>query len=311
MTLSPVLFIAAGGFAAGVFGLLWLLLPGRAAGLLERRLGDALAVDAPTAPLDADEAELARLFRDRVATPFVAGLGRAVLRRTPQGQIDGLNQRLLEAGSSSRPEGILAFRVIAVLAGAGLGFAVVTLLNLGYPINFGAPLMLAVIGYMLPVSSLKRKGNRRAQEIRRALPGVLDLLTISMEAGLSFDAAIMRVAETESGVLAQEFQKVLNEFRLGRPRMECLTAMAERNNLEEMTAFINAVVQAEPLGVPLANVLRIQSEELRRLRRQRAEQAGQRAPVLMLLPMLGCIFPCVFIMLLGPAVIEVLHTLGH
>ena len=192
-----------------------------------------------------------------------------------------------------------------------MGFAVVTLLNLGYPINFGAPLMLAVIGYMLPVSSLKRKGNRRAQEIRRALPGVLDLLTISMEAGLSFDAAIMRVAETESGVVAQEFQKVLNEFRLGRPRMECLTAMAERNNVEEMTAFINAVVQAEPLGVPLANVLRIQSEELRRLRRQRAEQAGQRAPVLMLLPMLGFIFPCVFIMLVGPAVIEVLDTLGH
>lgn len=311
MTLSPVVLLAMIGCAGGVFLLVWTLMPGRSAGLLEQRLGDTAVVEAPTITLDADQADLARPFRDRVAMPVLLRLGRAVLRRTPQGQIEILNKRILEAGATSRPEVILALRVVAVPVGALIGVAIVLLLNLGYPLNIGAPVLLAVIGYMYPVSTLKRKAKRRARELRYGLPGVLDLLTISMEAGLSFDAAIMRVAETESGVIALEFQKVLNEFRLGRQRMEALAAMAERNNVEELSAFINAVVQAEPLGVPLANVLRIQSEELRRLRRQRAEQAGHRAPVLMLLPMLGCIFPCVFIMLLGPAVITVVHSVGH
>jgi len=137
---------------------------------------------------------------------------------------------------------------------------------------------------------------------------VLDLLTISMEAGLSFDASMQRVALSDTSLLADEFKKALNEIRLGKPRADALTSMADRNDVTELTAFVRAVVQAEPLGVSVANVLRIHSEDLRRLRRQRAEQAGHRAPVLMLLPMLGCIFPCVFVMLLGPAVLSVIHS---
>jgi tight adherence protein C len=312
MGISPLLVLAVGGVAAGAFLLVWALVPARAPGVLEQRLGDAVLMDASSAAIDAERAaDLARPFWDRVAGPLLTGLGRRVLRWTPQAQIDTLNKHLLEAGSSSRPEVILALRIVGVPAGAGIGLALVTLAGLAFPLNVGLPALLAVIGYMLPVSLLKRKTKRRSREIRFALPGVLDLLTVSMEAGLSFDSAIMRVAETESGVLGVEFQKLLNEIRLGRQRMDALTAMAERNNVEEMSAFVNAVVQAEPLGVPMARVLRIQSEELRRLRRQRAEQAGHRAPVLMLLPMLGCIFPCIFVMLLGPAVITVTQSVGH
>jgi tight adherence protein C len=173
------------------------------------------------------------------------------------------------------------------------------------PLNFAAPGALLALGYLYPTSSLKGKVKKRAKELRMQLPGVLDLLCISMEAGLSLDMALMRVTESEAGVLTAEFQKVLNEVRLGRPRMEALLGMAERNAVDELSGFIRAVVQAEPLGVSIANVLRIQSEELRRIRKQRAEEAGHRAPVLMLLPMMGCIFPCVFLILLGPAVVSI------
>ena len=311
MALSPMLLFAAGGIVLGSYLVVWALLAPRAASLLEQRVSGG--GEAPVLPLevDPDEAALQRPFLDRTLDPILLRLGSAVLRRTPQGRIDQLRKRVIQAGSSQRPEAILAFEVIAAPAGFVLGIAAVRLLHLGSPLDVGAPVLFAVLGYMLPSSSLKQKAKKRAKEIRRSLPGVLDILTISMEAGLSLDAAIMRVAETESGILATEFHKVFNEIRLGRPRMEALAGLAERTALEELTAFVQAVVQAEPLGVGVANVLRIQSEEMRRLRRQRAEQAGHRAPVLMLLPMLGCIFPCVFMMLLGPAIIEVVAGPGH
>jgi tight adherence protein C len=158
---------------------------------------------------------------------------------------------------------------------------------------------------MYPTLSLERKAKRRQKEILLALSGVLDLLTVCMEAGLSLDMAMMRIGDADQSVLALEFQKLLNEVRLGRPRGEALMAMAERNEVDELTEFCRAVVQAEPLGVSVVNVLRIQSEEMRRKRKQRAEEAGHRAPVLMLLPMMGCIFPCIFVVLLGPAIIEI------
>ncbi|MFN2581976.1 MAG: type II secretion system F family protein [Candidatus Dormibacteria bacterium] len=309
MTFAPMLLVAAGGIAAGAFLLVWALMPAHAPSLLEQRLGDEAVIDAHAA-IDPDAAILERPFLKRVVEPMLLSIGVVLVRRMPTHRVEQLRKRLVQAGSSQRPETILALEVLAVPIGAGAGIAISSLLTLEFPLSLGASTFLAFLGYMLPSSLVKQQAKKRAKEIRRALPGVLDLLTISMEAGLSFDAAVMRVAESEHGALAVEFQKVLNEFRLGRPRLEALEALAERNNVEELTNFIIAVVQAEPLGVSVANVLRIQSEELRRLRRQRAEQAGHRAPVLMLLPMLGCIFPCIFVMLLGPAIIEIV-TASH
>jgi tight adherence protein C len=166
-----------------------------------------------------------------------------------------------------------------------------------------------ILGFYYPISALQGKTKKRAQEIRLALPGALDLLCVAMEAGLTLDAALMRVCEGPDGVLNQEFAKVLGEIHLGRPRSEALLALGERNELPELSSFVRSLVQAEPLGVSLALVLTVQADELRRLRRQRAEEAGHRAPVLMLLPMMGCIFPCIFIILLGPAALKIFsHT---
>jgi len=166
------------------------------------------------------------------------------------------------------------------------------------------------LGYLMPQLMVSRKITKRQKQILLAMPSALDLLTISVEAGLSFDASLVRVAEKYHNALTQELTQVLNEVRLGRPRIDALDDMAKRCHVEELTNFVQAIIQSEQLGVGIANVLRIQSEEIRRRRRQRAEEQGQKAPLKMLFPMVGCIFPTLFIVLLGPAVIEVAHTLG-
>jgi tight adherence protein C len=190
----------------------------------------------------------------------------------------------------------------------GLGLAI--LASLEEPMFLLGPVGGGVLGYLIPQMLLTSKVKKRKKQILLAMPSALDLLTISVEAGLSFDAALARVAEKYENPLTAEITQVLNEIRLGRPRIEALEDMARRCKVEELTNFVQAVVQSEQLGVGIANVLRIQSEEIRRRRRQRAEEQGQKAPLKMLFPMVGCIFPTLFIVLLGPAVVEVAHTLG-
>lgn len=273
-------------------------------------LGQRLAVMDPADPMspafDPDQAELAKPLSERLFRPLVNTLGGWMMRHTKEQQMQRLRLLIAQAGTRQKPEVLLAQQIILPITGALVGIGLGQLMGFTAPVNFMVPAGLFCLLYLYPTSSLRGKVKKRAKEMRLQLPGVLDLLTISMEAGLSMDMALMRVCESEEGILAGEFQKVLNEIRLGRPRTEALLGMAERNAVEEMTTFIRAVVQAEPLGVSIANVLRIQSEELRRLRRQRAEEAGHRAPVLMLLPMMGCIFPCVFLILLGPAVVKII-----
>lgn len=278
------------------------------ASLLEQRLG-AISVGDPMSPdFDLDEAELAVPITQRFIFPIIDALGNYMLRHTKQGQLQSLRQLIVKAGSKQKPEILLAQQIIAPIVFAIAAIALASFLNLGSPLNFVAPVAGVALGYAYPTSTLKGKAKKRGKQIVLELPGILDLLTISMEAGLSLDMSMMRVCDTESGVLAAEFRQIINEVRLGRPRAEAMMAMAERNDVEELTTFIRSVVQAEPLGVSIANVLQIQSEELRRLRRQRAEEAGHRAPVLMLLPMMGCIFPCIFLMLLGPAALTIIAT---
>ena len=305
--MSPMVVVlgVAGGVAVMVAVLQ--LLPAAHESVLDRRLG---SLAAPTFDdlLDPDAAELQKPFAERILLPLLQALGRVLMRGTPTQQLDELRMVILRAGSQQRAETLLALRVVLAPVGAALGIALAVMLNLSVALALMSSLLLAALGYLYPQSSLKGRIKKRKRELLLALPGVLDLLTISMEAGLSFDMATSRVADADESVLGREFQKVLNEIRLGRPRAEALTAMAERADLEELSAFVNAVVQAEPLGVSVAQVLRIQSEELRRIRKQRAEAAGHRAPVLMLLPMMGCIFPCIFICLLGPAVLTILNN---
>ncbi|HYA00273.1 MAG TPA: type II secretion system F family protein [Candidatus Binatia bacterium] len=302
--------LAAGvAVAIGTFLCVWFLASGaQGTSLLEQRL--ASLPDATAYDIDLVTGEFTQPFFERALLPILAGIGRVVARRTKEGQLQQLRKLVAKAGSRQRPESVLALRLILPFVFGAVGFLLAQLVasSVAPPENYALPIGGAVLGFMWPTFSLQRKAKKRASEIRLSMPGVLDLLTVCMEAGLTLDMAMMRVTESDKSLLSQDLQKMLNEIRLGRPRGEALLALAERDDVEELTGFVRAVVQAEPLGVSVVNVLRIQSEELRRIRKQRAEEAGHRAPVLMLLPMMGCIFPCIFIVLLGPAAVNLFFS---
>ncbi len=259
------------------------------------------------------EAELSLPFADRVVKPMFDRLGRVMSRRMEGGQQQAIQEKLNLAG---RPGGLtaggfVALQLMALVVGIAIGLGLALLLALTPPMTYLAPLLGGILGYLLPTSTISRRIRRRKKEILLALPSALDLLTISVEAGLGFDAALTRVTDKYRNALTAEFNQVLNEIRLGRPRLEALDDMGRRNKVEELNNFLQAIIQSEQLGVGIANVLRIQSEEIRRRRRQRAEEQGQKAPIKMLIPMVGCIFPTLFIVLLGPAVITVAKQFGH
>jgi tight adherence protein C len=177
--------------------------------------------------------------------------------------------------------------------------------------TFGFILLLALfggIGYLIPVLWLRQQTNKRRGEVVRALPDVIDLLTISVEAGLGFDLALARVVSKSDSALSREFARVLTEMRYGIARRDALRALAERTGVEDLGAFISAIIQAEQLGASVANVLRIQSVEMRVRRRQNAERLAQTAPIKMLFPMAFLIFPPIFVVVLGPAIPHVVHA---
>jgi tight adherence protein C len=256
------------------------------------------------------EMELTLPFGDRFLRPILDRIGATIAKRTPANQQQAIQDKINLAG---RPLGLtvgslLALQIVALFTCVAVFYGIAALLG-----QSGTTVLLIVVaggilGYIVPSIWLSRAVKKRQKEILLALPNALDLLTISVEAGLGFDAALSRVCEKYHNALALEFSQVLNEVRLGRPRLEALDDMAKRNKVDELNGFIQAVIQSEQLGVGIANVLRIQSEEMRRRRRQRAEEQGQKAPLKMLFPMIGCIFPTLFIVLLGPAVLSVMKS---
>jgi tight adherence protein C len=280
-----------GGILLITFGLAMSVSP-RQGDLLEARL--AQFAEAGRAPATLAEVEMSLPLFDRVVRPFLDKVGNRLNRNQGQGSTDALQEKLNLAG---RPWGLNASGFLALRLLSMLLFAVV-------------PLGGLILGYLAPQMVVARRIKKRQKEILLALPSALDLLTISVEAGLSFDAALTRVVDKYNNEFSRELTIMLNEVRLGRPRLEALDDVGRRCKVEELSNFIQAIIQSEQLGVGVANVLRIQSEEIRRKRRQRAEEQGQKAPLKMLFPMVGCIFPTLFIVLLGPAVIEVAHQFG-
>lgn len=301
--------VAALGVLLIVYGLTVSMAP-RPADLLEARL--AQFTELGRMPATLSEVELSLPFFERVIRPTLDKLGSFVTRFVRAGSLDALQEQLNLAG---RPWGMTAsafwlLRLLSLLLFSVLGLALAIVMTMDQPMFMLGPVGGGVLGYLVPQMVVTSKVKKRKKQILLSMPSALDLLTISVEAGLSFDAALSRVAEKYENALTTEITQVLNEVRLGRPRVEALEDMARRCKVEELTNFVQAVVQSEQLGVGIANVLRIQSEEIRRRRRQRAEEQGQKAPLKMLFPMVGCIFPTLFIVLLGPAVVEVAHTLG-
>ena len=280
------------------------------ADLLEARL--AQFTESGRAVQSLAEVEMTLPFFERVLRPTLDRWGRRLTARNSQQRTQALQEKLNLAG---RPWGLtvggfLVLRIIAVILLGFAGLAIAALLSLAMPALLLGPVAGMVLGYLAPDAELSRRIRGRQKDILLALPSALDLLTISVEAGLGFDAALGRVCEKYRNALASEFNQVLNEIRLGRPRLEAMDDMARRNKVDELNSFIQAVIQSEQLGVGIANVLRIQSEEIRRRRRQRAEEEGQRAPLKMLFPMACCIFPTLFVVLLGPAALQVLNEFG-
>ena len=280
---------------------------------LQARLAEYL--DAGKELTSLEEVELQQPFTERVILPMARAVGKWALKFTPRSMIAQAERRLELAG---RPYNMDATALVAfqlggmVLFGLGVYWLLATSPTPEYRRwSLVGGLAFALIGYYFPQMWLVRLINRRRREVLRALPDALDLLTICVEAGLGFDAAMRKVSEKWANELAFEFARVLREMQLGKPRRDALRDMADRVDLPELRSFVAAVVQSEQLGVSMANVLRIQAESMRVQRRQRAEEEAHKAPIKMLFPLAFLIMPSIFIVLLGPAFFIVMASFSQ
>ena len=255
-------------------------------------------------PMSVEEIELQRPFSERVMRPAIERLGSLLSRSTPQKARQDLLNRLELAGRPGNltPEDFAAVRLVAAAVVGALGVLIGLLLS--NPLYLVIALVAGVIlGYYVPVLWLKQKVDARKAEIQKNLPDALDLLVICVDAGLGFDAALARVTDKYRNALSDLLSKALREVSLGRPRLEALDEMGRNSGVEDLHNFIQAVIQSEQFGTGIGKILRIQADEMRRRRRQRAQERGAQATLKMMLPMVGCIFPTLWIVLLGPAVL--------
>jgi len=310
---SPVTVLLALGIA-GIFTGIFLSLTAMGVFTNESRgVSRSLAVmDAFSTAPKAMQAELDPGFSDRVLDPVLArltGLGR---RLTPTDYTERILAKLNLAGN---PPGWTVDRVLSLKV-VGIGVGVVGGLLLGAMLGKGAlglglcAALAGTAGYFGPNMYLYQKSYDRTAQIQRALPDALDLMSISVEAGLAFDAALAQVARNTEGPFAAELARVLQEMQIGLGRAHALRALAERTNLPDLRSFCSAMVQADAFGIPIGQVLRIQSAEIRVKRRQRAEEAAQKIPVKIMVPLVLFILPSLFIAVLGPAIINLMGSFG-
>jgi tight adherence protein C len=310
--MSPTLLLLLGGcmlFAAVTLALSVVGVVTAERRSVARSLAAVEAIDKAPSAL---KTELERPFSERVIAPLGerrVGIGR---RLTRADTADRLKHKLDVAGN---PPGWDVNRIIGLKV---LGMGVLGIIAFLYMLGSGHPVErvllvsagLGATGYLLPNILIHNAGQKRERLMQNALPDALDLLTISVEAGLGFDAAVARVSKNTSGPLAQEFSRLLQEMQIGVGRMEAMRAMAERSSLKDLKSFCLAMVQADQLGIPIARVLRIQSKEMRVKRRQRAEEKAQKVPVKILFPLIFFILPCMFIVILGPVIISMMEFFG-
>ena len=257
--------------------------------------------------------ERRRPFSERVLRPLFATVGRPFLRIAPESFIPSARAQLAMAGDplGLGPIEFVGLRLGAAVAGAGLGLASLTLLEDAPVLLVAAPLMGAVVGFVIPGLLLGGAIRGRKRAILHIFPSALDILAVSLEAGLGFDAAVAHIARTFSEPLAGEFRRLFVEFQMGRPRDEAMRDLARRTGVPEVARFVEAIAQAESLGVPYSRVIQGQAAEIRTKQRQHAEEVARTAPVKMIIPMVLLIFPAIFIVILGPAVprlMEIFNT---
>lgn len=258
---------------------------------------------------EAVNTELNQPLFTRVLRPMLDSMGKAMIKITPGELLTSLESKIVKAGN---PRNMAVKDWLNMQALLVIGLPVFSLLA-GRYFNMPAGNLLLFIlaevaaGFVLPGFILGKLLRARQKLILNSLPDVIDLLTVSVEAGLGFDGALLKVVDKKPGPLASEFDKVLQEIKVGRQKKDALRDMAQRVDLQDLTTFVGAIVQADQFGVGIANVLRIQAEQMRQKRRQRAQEKAMKAPVKMLIPMVLFIFPTLFIVLLGPVVIQLIE----
>jgi len=257
-------------------------------------------------PVTLEEIEMSQPFSERVLLPLIRQVGQMTTRFTPEAALEATQHKLDLAGNPGNLDPKM-FMAIRIIASVGLGFVLLLAFSFSpapnWIQNLGLTGLFVALGYFLPELWLSSKITRRQDEVVKALPDALDLLTVCVEAGLGFDAALGKLTEKWDNELALAFGRVLQEVRLGKTRREALRDMSYRLDVPDVTSFIAAVLQAEQLGVSMGKILRIQSDQMRIKRRQRAEQKAHQAPIKMLFPMALLIFPTIWLVLLGPAVL--------
>ena len=239
-------------------------------------------------------------FRERALAPFIAKVARVMLRINPRTTTESVAARLMAAGMrKTSPSGFIAAKGILAIGGAFFGIVLASVVAPKYAMLWA--LLFGLIGFIGPGMYLNSRVRRRQANVAAELPDALDLLSVSVEAGLGFDGAVQKLTEHMEGSLIEEFELALGEMRIGEGRQEALKKMSERSASPEMASFVRAIIQADQLGISLGRILRIQAGDTRLKRQMLAEEKAMKAPIKMLFPTVLFIFPAMFIVILGPA----------
>lgn len=310
-TIQTIALIVIGLGGLGLLaGLVWAGLRENRGDPLQERLAEFAERETPGS---LEELEMSMSFKDRVLLPLFKALANRLSRFTPESQIEAARRKIELAGQTDKmdPRTFFGTRImLMILLGIGGAFVAFVTLRLETLMAVGLTALLAFLGYYMPESQLKSKIKKRQENIVKALPDALDLLTICVEAGLGFDQAMGKVYDKWDNELAQAFGRVIQEIAYGKPRREALRHMAESMDVPDVTSFTAAIIQADQLGVSIGKILRIQSDQMRVKRRQRAQEKAHQAPVKMMIPMVFLIFPSIWLVLLGPSLIIILQG-GH
>jgi tight adherence protein C len=308
--MSTLVLVA--GLIAVFIAIVLVIVASGAAESQRREVGRSLAaVQAMQASPSSMRPTIDQPFKERVITPAMARLTRSGRTLTGKEQSSSIRRKLDLAGN---PKGwdvdrVIAFKMLGALVGLVAGLLLGVVIG-NILIGLGLVIMLVLLGFFAPNLALYQTAYNRTERMRRELPDALDLMTISVEAGLSFDAALAQVSRNTTGPLAEEFFRVLQEMQIGTGRADAIRGMGERTDLAELRGFTTAMIQADSFGIPIANVLRVQARELRIKRSQRAEEMAQKVPVKILFPLIFCILPLLFIAILGPAGIQIAQNFG-
>ena len=290
-----VLVLAQGGFAASDRGV------NRTLAMVDTMVGSASAAVEPD-----------KGFSERVWEPLLGrslSLGR---RLTPADHGERIRGKLERAGSPAgwTVDRVTSLKVVGLFVGLGVSLLLTRLMGLSFAVTLILVMGATVAGYQAVDMYLYQLAYDRSQKLQRELADAIDLLTISVESGLGFDAALSQVARNTDGPLGEEFARVLHEMQIGNGRSQSLRDLAERVDADDVRSFVSAMVQADAFGIPIGNVLRVQSKEIRVKRRQAAEEAAQKVPVQIMVPLIFCVLPCLFIVVLGPAGISIMGSFG-